>query len=247
MWQVEGNWASLRADRLVARVNPRAPRDGLLDVRLDGRLIADARLMQLRGLDASCESDTTDFFARGADLVVQYPARSADGLSCQVYWRSIEFREFNAVGVEVVVSVQTGLLDDVASVVSGSELPCREVLHLLEDGTRALAMEIAQQTPDPPKSAQINRPGPLLYRLADGVSSCIEMVHPTDFLSGQVGCSSPAGVGARSAVNLIGERMEKGVIRRARARTLFLPESGDEAAAVECYRRFAMSESPLTA
>ena len=246
MWQVEGDWASLSAHRFVARVSPCAPREGLFGVRFDEREITDARLMQLRNVDASCEKDTRDLFVRGPDLVVPYSGRATDGLSCQVHWRAIESREPQAVGVEIVVSVQTNLLDADASIVLGNELPCTEVLHLCEDGTQSRVVTDASQRPSSPDADQISQPGLLLYRLADGAGSCVEMVHPTDFLTGQVvGTGAESGL-VRSTFTLFGERLEKGVIRRARARTLFLSAEDDEARAVECYRRFAASPSLLT-
>ena len=147
----------------------------------------------------------------------------------------------------MVVSVQTNLLDADASVSLGNELPCTEVLHLREDGTRSLVATDGSSEPDSLTADQISQSGPLLYRLIGGACSCVEMVHPTDFLGGQVVRTGADGSLARSAFSLFGERLEKGVIRRARARTLLLPAEDDEACAVECYRRFVASPSPLTA
>lgn len=244
MWKVEDNWASLETGRLVARVNPRAPHDGLLDLCLDGRGIAGARLMQLHSRG---KSGVADFFVRSADLVAQYPAGQVQGISCQVYWRSIEIREFSAVGVELVVSVQTDLLDDVASIALGSELPCKEVLHVMEDDTRSFTSAKLPHISDSPNTVQINRPGPILFRLGKGIGTCMEMVHPTDFSSGQIDCPTPDKGCAKSTMSVIGQPLEKGVIRRARSQALFVPAEGDEAAAIECYRRFAASALPLTA
>jgi hypothetical protein len=73
------------------------------------------------------------------------------------------------------------------------------------------------------------------------------MVHPADFFAAEFEQGPAPGI-LRSRFGFFAERLEKGVIRRARARGLLcLCAEHDEAVAQECYRRLLASESPLTA
>jgi hypothetical protein len=73
------------------------------------------------------------------------------------------------------------------------------------------------------------------------------MVHPADFQAGQIQVSGAESMLARSTQTLFAERLEKGVILRARAQALFLPAENDEAHASDCYARFEASPAPLSA
>jgi len=89
--------------------------------------------------------------------------------------------------------------------------------------------------------------GLFLYRLDAGYGSYLEMVHPADFFKAYFERSCEGDV-LRSRFELFEERLEKGVLRRARASGLLLRHGQDaESAARECYRRWLASAAPLTA
>jgi hypothetical protein len=219
----------------------------LYNIELGGPIITGTHILRLPSVCTSDVQKLCDTFVRGEDLVARYSARPSDGLSCQIDWRAIEIPELRAVGVEVLVSVQTETLDARAWVSLESELPCTEVQHILADGTTSIALTNTPQGPQTANVKQIHRPGLLLCRLEKGLGLCALMVHPTDFVSGQLVRDDATNRFAQSVFVLVQEQMEKGVIRRSRARALFLPSGADTADAIACYERFARSPLPLTA
>jgi hypothetical protein len=84
-----------------------------------------------------------------------------------------------------------------------------------------------------------------------GDLSWVEMVHPSDFCGSTiniaVGSSSEAATSQVGfAHKLFEQRLEKGVILRARVRGALVQQSGDVDVALAAYERFSASEPPLT-
>jgi hypothetical protein len=69
------------------------------------------------------------------------------------------------------------------------------------------------------------------------------MIHCLDYSSANVEWS---GGDVRLETQLFLESLEKGVIRRGRARGMVIPREGDLAAATAAYRDFCQSPPPLT-
>lgn len=86
-----------------------------------------------------------------------------------------------------------------------------------------------------------------LIRPAGSLPSYIEMVHPTDFRQTTFEWMSESPPVVQLTHRLFAERLEKGVILRSRIRGLFVPRNHAEELARSEYRRFALSEVPLTA
>jgi hypothetical protein len=74
--------------------------------------------------------------------------------------------------------------------------------------------------------------------------SYAEMVHPSDFVRADVSADNS---GVRLKTELFPESLEKGVIRRARMRALFIARSADEAVAAGLWCDFSTAAPPLTA
>jgi hypothetical protein len=246
MWQVSDGLASLGAGGLTASVNLLNPPQGISGIQFGETPLHSARLFQLRQLGELDPQHAPDFFVRGGDLVVTYERDDVGGLHREIYWRYIRYDDLSAVGVELIVSVHTDLLEDQAALQIDSLIPARESLCALDQTP-------TQFTPIAPgghfASSQADRPGSValvLHRLANRAGSCVEMVHPADFTSLQVRHATAETQQSETHFTLFAETMEKGVIRRARAQTLFLPSENDLAVAAECYRRFAASPPPLT-
>jgi hypothetical protein len=246
MWRIEGSEASLSTPRLSARVNLRQPEQGLADVAWREGALPDARLLQVQLADAGNGQRLVDAYVRSLDLVAAYEAPAGLASATQIYWRYVEHADLDAAGVELIVSVRTESLDADPRLAFGSELACRELLQAADpDATSFQPIPVSAKTTDRP----LRRAGVGLFvsRLSDAAVSYVEMVHPADFSSTElaVGGSPPGCV--RSRFPLLEERLEKGVIRRARAQGLLCRREGDEAVARECYRRLLASEAPLTA
>jgi hypothetical protein len=146
----------------------------------------------------------------------------------------------------LIVSVQTNLLDSDPSILATSVLPIECILRL--QGPAADQFELLSiDDPTPQPATPAGDAGLLLFRLAGGRLSYVEMVHPADFCGVSVTVEDALKHWVRSSFQLFPERLEKGVIRRARLRGCFLPRNGDRTGAVTLYREFAASAPPLTA
>jgi hypothetical protein len=246
MWRINQNQASVNASGLSARVNLQQPHSGLVDVVWHGTSWPHSRLFQVRPPRSGSRYDLLDAYVRGRDLVACYRTPSHESLAIQVYWRFIAHPDLDAAGVELIVSVQTELLDDDPCLTVGSELSCCDVLQagvpITAAFTRVSPVERASSEP-----CRGTGTGLFLYRLDAERGGYLEMVHPADFFRADFERGSEPDV-LRSRFELFEERLEKGVLRRARASGLLLRRGQDaESVAWECYRRWLVSAAPLTA
>lgn len=246
MWRIDQTQASLSASGLSARVNLQQPDVGIADIDWQGIRILGARLMQVRRVRSDVGQHLVDAYVRGADLIAVYKTRSSGAVATQVYWRYVEHADLCVAGFELVVSVQTELLDDDPRIALISELPCIDLFQAANRNVTGLTRIRLPET-EKDEYCRCTGVGLFLYRWADQHGGYLEMVHPADFFAGEFGSGPNSGI-VRSRFGLFEERLEKGVIRRARARGLLCLDTRDgEALAGECYRRLLASESPLTA
>jgi hypothetical protein len=245
MWRIEGLQASLSTPELSARVNLRQPERGLADIEwMHGRL-AGARLLQVPLASAGVEPQLVESYFRRADLVTSYEAAPGRSLATQIHWRYMEHADLGAAGFELIVSVRTELPNVDFCLGIGSELRCREVFQAATPdaiGFTSCGIPSAIRQP----SLRLAGVGLLVWHLADEAVSYVEMVHPADCSRMEFAAGGWTAECVRSRFQLFEERLEKGVIRRARARVLLCRREGDEAVARESYLRFLDSESPLT-
>ena len=243
MWRIDQIQASLDAPELSARVNLQQPDDGLINIHWHETPVSNARLLQVRRARSGSGQRLVEAHVRGTDLVAFYKTPSSGSLAAQVYWRYIEYADLGAAGLELIVSVETELLDDEPCLALGSEMPCSELLQAAnEDATGFERVPVPGTAADEP--CRCTGVGLFLHRFGEGPFGFLEMVHPADFFAAEF---EPGPGMVRSRFGLFEERLERGVIRRARARgLLYRPTRDDKAVARECYRRFLASESPLT-
>jgi hypothetical protein len=245
MWRIDRTQASLSASGLSARVNLQRPEFGITDIVWQGTPIPGARLLQARRPQSDFTPSLVDAYVRGTDLIAVYESRLGGAVATQLYWRYVEHADLCVAGIELIVSVQTELLDDDPGLALISELPCSELLQAANRDATCFARVGVPETEaeGPCRCAGV---GLFLYRFGKVRGGYLEMVYPADF------CTAEFGPGAnpenmRSRFTLFEERLEKGVIRRARARGLLCLDTRDgEAVAGECYRRWLASESPLS-
>jgi len=245
MWRIDRNRASVDASGLSARVDLQQPDAGLVDVAWHGNPWCNSRLFQVRQPLSSSGYELLDAYVRGPDLVAVYRTPSNESLATQVYWRFIAYPDLDAAGVELIVSVQTELLDDDPCLTVGSELPCSGILQAIGPGTAGFArVSLPEGATDEP--CRCTGTGLFLYGLNAGRGSYLEMVHPADFFAGEFERTPESSV-LRSRFELFEERLEKGVLRRARSCGLLLGHTQEaEPTARECYRRWLASDAPLT-
>ncbi|MFO0898895.1 MAG: hypothetical protein U0836_15835 [Pirellulales bacterium] len=217
-----------RLQRTHATLDTPAGRQASLDLSrpwLGMRIAGLSEACRFLGVAVPCVEPviaTYDSYVRGRDLVATYEQNAERPIRTTLYWRALD--EADAAGarlaIELVVSVQTSLLES------------RPTLEVQSDAPAAAV-------PLPPELRDCS-----LLRLAGSDESYLELLHPTAFAtSGQ----EVDGAWVRLRHRLFfPEDLEKGVILRARLRAIMLPTAGDSEAAAGYHRSFLASPPPLT-
>ena len=182
-----------------------------------------------------------DVYVRGGDLVATYERIAPATVAPQVYWRAAWHPKHSAAQVQVVLSMNTDLLDSQPHSAADSVVGPAEIYHatgLIEEEFRPLDLAGGRLNISD-GDAHV-----FLFRLEARKLSFAQMVHPSDFVAAELSSDASGRVRLRSF--LFHERLEKGVIRRARISGWFLPAEGDMAAALELATRFVDEPLPLT-
>jgi hypothetical protein len=193
--------------------------------------------------DAVQTLEVGELYVRECDLVATFTKKQPDQVTPQIYWRTRLHRSPLAVQIEMILSVQTDLLDSmpettVQSVGVGSRLFHARGLAGEEEVREITAANLGETIPGGTANEHL-----FLFRNESLGLSYAEMVHPSDFVSGRVAPEPPRHV----ISTLFPERLEKGVIRRGRVSGWFLPAENDLAAARVLARQFVNEALPLTA
>ncbi len=254
-WQQEsaGHCARLQLERCAATIDWHAPSRGLYDVQLDGQTLPDFHPLgpELATLspDEVASSDTTaaDHYVRGGDLVVAYPNRPAEQMRTEVYWRATAHpREDALAAIQLVVSVQTSLLDSCPRISTVTHLHASEALRMIDAESGVFTSVVppsAEADPDGIPGA----PHCYLFRLPGRQHSYLEMIHPDDVQSSNWdGWLHDAHYRFQLRHELFADRLEKGVILRARILGVIVDRRDDKAAALRHWLRFRTEQLPLT-
>ncbi len=232
-WQIDGTIASYDESRCRAEMNLSRPAAGLqLTLRDDS-----ATHMQIFAVsfdDAKpIDASRIDAYTRGGDLVATYDEAPPARIRAQIYWRRLEPEEFSVahgaaivVALEQIVSVNTSLLDsNPQATISSIILPVPTVEQLSEDQKFI---------------------GSCVARLSSERFSYVELLHPADLGSSSVVLGDGAPPQLQTTHQLFQQRLEKGVILRARLRAAIVERAHDLDVAHAAYEQFAISEPPLT-
>ncbi|MCE9555534.1 MAG: hypothetical protein K8T91_19475 [Planctomycetes bacterium] len=263
-WSLSSHQATLRTPQLTGSLDLSRPGLGLRQLKFGSASWSDSHLLAVQwGDDAANTARTlSDCYVRGGDLIATYAEEPQRPYAPQVYWRAIGIGGIEAgtnagekkrgayaprspvvAQLELLVSVQTPLLDAQPEMTANSRIPAVEVFHLRDSESGSFSpLEMgAAQTIDADSTT-----GCLLLRLADGRQSYVEMVHPLDFVQGRLSVDATAD-GVLLSHTLIDCRMEKGVIIRTRLRGCFVDRADDMAATMRLFEEFAGSALPLSA
>lgn len=247
MWHLNANEAAFSIQALAGTIDSAAPHRGLQALSWQQQPL---REWSLLGVVAPRhrESDRLaieEQYIRGEDFVVDYGQVAGPNVQPQCYWRLHQSPEHAAAGIEVILSLRTSLLASRPESQLTSS-PAAEAELLLIDG------ETGDLRPLPPTSlttAKV-RPEPsaagVLLRPKDRDFSYVEFVVPSDCAELELE-AIPATKGWQWKYTLFREHLEKGVIRRGRIQSWFLPRKNDEAAASHLRADFLNSPPPLTA
>ncbi len=257
-WQFEAQQARLALGELSASIDAARPEQGLVGLTLGNRAV-NGQLLGVCFLpnnrkhdDGQHEVSLVDAYSRVADFVATYAQTETRPYRSQVYWRAHERSgEPSAVAaLDLLISVQTDLLDSHPEVHVTSTLPASEVWRLDSSGTFA-PLEVG--SPQPTSLSRTDGLGCVLLRLADTDRngspsngpplSYVEMIHPTDF--SELIMKMTEDNRLQTEYTLLADFLEKGVIRRARLRGVLLERSGDLEAAADWYQSLVSAELPL--
>jgi len=225
-WQLRGTTASVRFARGEARLDLLRPQTG---INLDGEEFAASRFMSLAtGVgNAALPASEVESYVRGDDLVATYATTAARPTRVQLYWRLFPIgAERQNSACELIISAQTPLWD------------CDPTIRMQTDLSHVRAAR--QQA------------GITVCELAG--ATYLEAVHPHDFQETNLAWSRPPATELpeeeRGAVairqTLFAQRLEKGVILRARLLAAWLPRNVEESQIADLYARFAASPPVLT-
>jgi hypothetical protein len=146
--------------------------------------------------------------------------------------------------VELILSIQTSLLDSDPMSMVETELNAAQASRLVDPPSSRLEHLSSSVTPlvlDPTTGN-----GCFLFRLADAPLVYAEMIHPADFHRSTI----KPGAGNESSLclshQLFPQRLEKGVILRSRIRSFFTLAETELTTIARAYQDFAASAPPLT-
>ena len=233
-WQIDGEVAAIADGRLAASIDLKHPANGLTKLTYDGNAVNGCIPLQVSPEPPAPKSGETliESYIRGRDLIATYAQTPQRSVQPTYYWHCLEC-EGSAVGVELMVSMQTSLLDSDPTLSAFSE--CKGSAHWVCDG-KATAIE------DATWESPANATGLFLFRLNDEVSYA-EMVFPSDFLGASVKKDNGAW---QLTYRMFPEDLEKGVIRRGRIRALLMPTKDDIDTATKAYEALSAADPPLT-
>jgi len=239
-WTVLDKGADLRCGPLSAHVSLDDPTVGITNLKWSQNGLSGLRLFRF-----SSESKLGDVHIRGQDLIATYVPVDPRQAASQVYWRACHHDLQRAVGIELVISMQTDLLDCSPHCVVFSKLPCKEVLCAGSFETSAF-----RSIPFPGRTSVSPESEPLqlfVVRLLHQPLSFAQLIHPADFTGTEADRATDSNdVRLRSPL-FLSEHLEKGVIRRARMQGWLMPLKNDLETAVKLARAFVEEPLPLTA
>ncbi len=246
LWHADANLVRLQTARISAAVDLSLPAHGVHQLAIDGKSLSEVQLpeVQLLGVDLTLADRTgaqaaPDRFLRGGDLAVTYPDQPQTAARTEIYWRAASDTRAIA-SLQLLVSVQTNLLDSLPMLVARSRLAAVSVLRL-EDAARGTFVGVAPGDRDD-RSATA---GGYLLRLPGTKLSYAQLVHPADSKATHISQANDASPCELSHA-LFAEHLEKGVILRARVLGVLLERAGDEDAAAQHFADFLAADLPLT-
>lgn len=246
-WDIRGYKAHVHTPTWQAVVDLLHPQLGLMDVQVRGVLLTQCQLLQVitPGNTGELDYDETleEAYQRLDDLVVTYGESARRPIRPQLYWRVLRGRQWLG-GMELVVSVQTPLLDSRPATWVSTRWAHGEAWRLLDP-----AFELFEPlTLDPEQPAYLtpaDGAGLFVVRPQSATFSLALAIFPADFARIEIGPSADRA-GHELSFELFADSLEKGVIRRSRLRCWLLPRDEDMSLACAAYHDFCRSPLPLT-
>ncbi|MFC1759463.1 hypothetical protein ACFL2H_11970 [Planctomycetota bacterium] len=228
LWQLSGTTAHLQNASLRLSVDVSSPSSGISDIHVDGDALSDCRLHCVDIPPSSRTESLAEHYVRGNDLVAAYQQTPDRNVRAQIYWRGLESVP---AGIELLVSIQTSLLESHPTISMGSTF-CQGELYRFDGSGFPLTAESIES------DSHL-----VVFRPHEKAFSYVEIIHPSDCQTLRI---TVDGQTATTRFSLFQHDLEKGVIRRGRMRSFFIPRKNDFDAATELLREFECSPAPLT-
>jgi hypothetical protein len=242
-WTLDRHWGKFSVGAIGATVDLEQPVMGLLAMRGSAEQVLGRLLVITSGEAGSTwPAKLVDGYVRGNDLVATYTGGDDWPYRPQIYWdvETIEAGDQEIPAITLVISIQTNLLDTHPRIVVASNLLCEEgfLVSIVGDDMLIDSHVKGLQTLDPRATAC-----GLVWRLPGTKTSYAEIMPTADFRRLNVARSDTV-IGSRW--ELFAEFLEKGVIRRSRLQSLFLPRENDIQLTAEACQTITKRPLPLT-
>ena len=244
LWQLNDSIAQLSSDRFRAQLDLKSPNRGLFSLAYEKQSPTGSILgLHPAGNPTGLLGSVEDCYVRGNDFVAVFSQSEDQHQRTQVYWRHrpcavAGHSAENSSGMEMVVSVQTDLLDSLPELESETRMSAQEVLHL-NNPNDLTALPLQEDL------VLRSGEGPccIVVRPKDSPISYVEMEPDLDFREVHLEVRD-GEVCLRH--RLFSQRLEKGVILRARVHGIFVPRVTDLQCAAKYYEQLNQEELPLT-
>jgi hypothetical protein len=244
-WSLNGTLAELQRASLRARIDVTRPDLGLQHIQLNGRdlpghLLAIRRHADDGASESSWPLPLADAYIRGDDLVATYKPTKDWPYSPQLYWSAnpLHAADNPLASLSLQISVETHLLDTWPRITVSSQLACQELLRVEPEAGTTETLH-RKQTIRPSTRACC-----VLHRLAEPPISYTEVVPAGDFR--ELTVQHDARGAYRAEWHLFADFLEKGVIRKARLQSAFLPRENDVPIALAYCAATEQRPLPLT-
>ncbi|MBT4694896.1 MAG: hypothetical protein HOB73_16290 [Planctomycetaceae bacterium] len=236
MWTIQSKTAHLQSANLTAKINLAFPNRGLSDVNLNSinLPLAHTLAIQLSKPSSNELEKQVTAHTRERDLIATYDTQANQANHAEIMWRYMTSTNETSskVGVEVVTTLQTNELYQPAILTSQTALTADNFFTYSPEGTWF--------------NNEANAPTPntiaILCHFSNG-ASYLEIAHPMDAQGFTLNCS---GESTGWEFLLLDQKIEKGVIRRARIQGWWCSESLTQDAASELIANLESSPLPLT-
>jgi hypothetical protein len=244
VWQLQDHVGLLKCAELDAQVDLLRPSRGLQQIVFQSRPLTHCVPLQLSPHPPAPGGAETlvDGYVRGRDLVAKYAEKPPRTIEPTLYWRSLDLATPLA-GIELLASMQTSFLDSDPTLVSLSQCDGDAFWVTRTDDDVTVSPIGNDSATDSDWESPSGERGFFLFRLHGCDVSYAEMILPADYQGARVALTSGC---ARLTYQLFPESLEKGVIRRGRIRSLFLPRQHDAQAAWAVYEDLCADQPPLT-
>jgi hypothetical protein len=227
-WQLQGPKAFLSCGPLCGCIRLNHLVSGVLEKTWFNTPCDELAVLQLAAplTERAPTSELVDSFVRGSDLVASYARTPPLTVAPQIYWRASFHESLSAVGIEIVLSMHTDLLDSQPfSTINSIGFDC-ELFHAEELDSPSFGQLTETQAPARFDADHSSQNLFVLRNRRLGISYA-EMVHPGDFVAAEIDFRGEKFGSYQIHSLFFPERLEKGVIRRGRICGWFLPAEND--------------------